>query len=274
MSLKHVLVHVDDAPNAAVRNQVAVALARAHEAHLSGLYVLPETTGRQSAVSGVSTQLSPQFLADQQERMRELADRSMNEFVKAAESANVPADHRIESNGAVAETIAERARCADLTLLGKPNGDGASLVHDVLFASGGPVMIVPAAAGETCGERVMIAWNGSRESARAVKDAFPILEKAQSVSVVCVNGRNWPRNTPAGAEVVGHLAHHGIASQIDNLEASGLSVGDALLARAAEKSADLLVMGAYGHSRIREFVLGGVTKRMLQNATVPVLMSH
>jgi nucleotide-binding universal stress UspA family protein len=274
MSLKHLLVHVDDAPNGPARNQVAVALARAHDAHLSGIYVLADPMTGRAAASGVSTQLSPRFLAEQQDRVRERADQCVSEFAKAAESAKVSSDHRIERDNAVAETIAERARCADLTLLGKPNGEGASLVHDVLFGSGRPVMIVPASAGATCGKRVMIAWNGSRESARAVSDALPILEKAETVSVVCVNGSRWPRNAPAGAEVIDHLSRHNIHPEMDNLESSGLAVGDAILARVAEKSVDLLVMGAYGHSRIREFVLGGVTKRMLQSTTVPVLMSH
>jgi nucleotide-binding universal stress UspA family protein len=126
------------------------------------------------------------------------------------------------------------------------------------------------------GKRVIVAWNGGREAARAVNDALPLLVAADQVDVVCVNpgrGEEDDADLP-GADLCLHLARHGVKAEAQELVASDIEAGDLLLSRAADSGADLIVMGAYGHARWREVVLGGVTRQLLNQMTVPVFMSH
>jgi nucleotide-binding universal stress UspA family protein len=126
------------------------------------------------------------------------------------------------------------------------------------------------------GKHAIVAWNGSREAARAVNDALPILRGADQVEVMCANpdrGELGDADLP-GADLCLHLARHGVKAEAQTLVASDLEIGDLLLSRAADHGADLIVMGAYGHARWREVVLGGVTRQLLEQMTVPVLMSH
>jgi nucleotide-binding universal stress UspA family protein len=128
----------------------------------------------------------------------------------------------------------------------------------------------------TFGERVLIAWDNGREAARAVNDALPILKTAKSVTVLSVNpvlSSDGGRREP-GADISLHLARHGVKVEAARAVASDISVGDAIVADIAEDGVDLLVMGAYGHSRLRELMLGGVTRQILGNMFVSVLMSH
>jgi nucleotide-binding universal stress UspA family protein len=120
----------------------------------------------------------------------------------------------------------------------------------------------------------MIAWDAGREAARAVHDALPVLERAKSVVVLVINPRRGNHGAEPGADIALHLARHGIKVEAQNTEVKDLSVADALLSRLADQGIDLLVMGAYGHSRLRELVVGGVTRQLFQQMTVPVLMSH
>ena len=119
----------------------------------------------------------------------------------------------------------------------------------------------------------MIAWNGSQEAVRAINDALPILQQAEKVSVVAVNPPSSEGDIPT-AGICAHLARHNINTEGDQVFAKDISVGDILLSRAPDQGIDLLVMGAYGHTRLREAILGGVTKHMLEHMTIPVLMSH
>jgi nucleotide-binding universal stress UspA family protein len=167
---------------------------------------------------------------------------------------------------------------ADLTIVAQhepSGGDGrfADLAEDVLVSSGRPLLMVPyIGAVDGIGERVIVAWNASREAARAVADAMPILDGAREVEVFIASD-NDIGDLP-GADIAAHLARHGIDVTVYETPANNVSIGDALLNRASETGADMIVMGGYGRSRFREFVLGGVTRHMLQHMTVPVLMSH
>ncbi len=128
----------------------------------------------------------------------------------------------------------------------------------------------------TLGERVVIAWDAGRESARAVNDSLPILEQAKEVTVVAINARSSVdgHGPEPGADIALHLARHGCQVKVERLESHEIGIGDTLLSYLADRSADLVVMGAYGHARLRELVLGGVTQHMLEHMTVPALMSH
>jgi nucleotide-binding universal stress UspA family protein len=126
------------------------------------------------------------------------------------------------------------------------------------------------------GNRIVVAWSGSRESVRAVSDAMPFLRRAKEVIVLAINPRHGPDghgDIPA-ADISLHLARHGVRADAQDITTDQIEVGDVLLSRAADESADLVVMGAYGHSRFRELILGGATRHLLQHMTVPILMSH
>jgi nucleotide-binding universal stress UspA family protein len=137
------------------------------------------------------------------------------------------------------------------------------------------VLVVPRyGTFDTVGERVLVAWNGSREATRAVHDALPILKLATKVTVLSIDPERDTGDRIPSADIALHLARHGVAAEGTSTVGLDISVGDLLLSRAADLGADLIVMGAYGHSRMRELVLGGATRHILQHMTVPVLMSH
>jgi nucleotide-binding universal stress UspA family protein len=145
----------------------------------------------------------------------------------------------------------------------------------VLFNSGRPVLIVPyiQKAGFSV-KRVLICWDGSRASARAVADSLPLIARADNVQVLTVVTGKFDENDVAGADIAEHLARYKLRVELARLPAPDIDVPSAILSHAADVDADLIVMGAYGHSRLRDFVLGGATRGMLQSMTVPTLMSH
>jgi len=158
-----------------------------------------------------------------------------------------------------------------------PPAPGRHLVEDVVLTSGRPTLVIPYVGSfERIGTRVLVAWNNSREAARAVHDALPLLAKAASVTIMAVSpGRREPAADEAGtADLIDHLARHGISAKAERTVAAGMSIPDVLLSYAADLNADLLVAGGYGHSPLRGRILGGITHTLLQHLTVPVLMSH
>ena len=283
MALKHLLIHLDRGPAAEARYALGAGLAAPHGAHLTGLYVrnAPESRAMPSIASAELTDQIRRMVANQSDRLREEEQAAREAFLAAARAASVTADHCVEDgmDSGVVSHLVRYARTADLVMVGKPDdseaGPGRDMPHDVLFGAGVPVIVVPAAPPSRIGERVVIAWNGSREAARAVKDALPILERARTVTILCVDQRAHGSNAEPGRDLANHLSRHGIDASADNLvRGNGISIPDAIISRLSDLGTDLLVMGAWGHSRLREFVLGGVTKRILQHAPIPVLMSH
>jgi nucleotide-binding universal stress UspA family protein len=151
------------------------------------------------------------------------------------------------------------------------------LVTSVMLACGRPVLVVPyIGAAPTMGENVLVAWNGGREASRAIGDALPLLERAKRVTAIMVsaNGDDDVGEHLAKARLFAWLHAHGVDADVVRDEAPDIPTGQWLLSRAADLGSDLVVMGAYGHARMRELVLGGVTRTMLQAMTIPVLMSH
>jgi nucleotide-binding universal stress UspA family protein len=175
------------------------------------------------------------------------------------------------------------ARYADLAILGQldPDRGDSELTkprpEQVALVSGRPVLVVPYAGHfDSIGRRVLVAWNASREAARAVSDAMPLLAAAELVTVLTIDPREGPNGHGEipGADISLHLARRGVKAETDRTVSAGLPVGEVMLSRAADLGADLIVMGAYGHSRARELLLGGATRSLLRSMTVPVLMSH
>jgi len=173
------------------------------------------------------------------------------------------------------DVVARLGRVADLIVVGRAEGEddptAAATLNAALLETGRPVLVAPAKPPASVGRKIAIAWNGSAESARAVGAAMPLLARAQ-VTILSV-AEEGPAGLAAG-DLAAHLAWHGVAADVRNLDATGDSVGAALLAEATRAEADLLVMGAYTHSRWRQLIWGGVTRHVLEHASIPVLLAH
>ena len=279
MAYKDLLVHVDDSKGCAARVEAAVELAIAHDAHLTGVSLLTDP-----APSSFVQGYLPQDVVDMLQRQaRERADAALGRFAEVAKRNQISFETRIDRvlYTAMAEALATNARYADLVILGQAGPDDADvpryLPEEVTLASGRPSLVIPCIGpGATLGQRVSVAWDASREAARAVNDALPILQRAQAVGVVTVNPREGPfgHGEQPGADIALHLARHGIKVEVQRVESREVDVANTILSHIADRSSDLLVMGAYGHSRLRELVLGGVTRTILHDMTVPVFMAH
>jgi nucleotide-binding universal stress UspA family protein len=279
MEFKDLLVVVDESPSGAQRIDLALQMASAFGAHLTGLCVSEAAELRPSVLAQF-----PAEVVDMLARVgREDAARVKGVWdarLRAA-AAGVSTEWRAVA-GDSGEVTSLHARYADLTVLGQVDPDNpigpADLPEQVMLGSGRPVIVVPyAGTFKTVGQRVMVAWNATREATRAVNDALPILERAASVRVVSVNpgaGPSRGHGEIPGADIALHLARHGVRVEAETFNADDVRVDDALLSRAFDVGADLIVMGAYGHSRIGELVLGGATRHILRQITIPVLMSH
>ena len=277
MTYKTILVHVDSGKRCVARLDIAARLAQRFEAHLVGLHALTvvRLPGYAAAEGGVVVR------EEQKRHATEYAKQAEGVFRGAMERAGLANAEWRASFDDVLEAVTLHARYADLVVIGQPNPDDGSGVepgfaHRLVLAAGRPVLAVPY-AGEfkTIGKRVLVAWNAGREATRAVTDAIPLLRTADEVTVTAVR----PGRTPGHCEVPGadiglYLSRHGVRVKVSAIEATDIDVGNEMLSRAADLSCDLIVMGAYGHSRVSELVLGGVTRTLFNSMTVPVLMSH
>jgi nucleotide-binding universal stress UspA family protein len=283
MRLKDILVHIDDGRGHAARQALAVELARRHEAHLSGLFVIEPLSFSGLAAPGGADFAAAEAFQRIQEQHRAarhaVGERLAAAFADAANRAGISSEWRL-AEAVAAETVALHARYADLAVLGQSDPENPSFAGAVaeaaLLGSGRPVLVVPYIGAKDVGNRVLVAWNATREAARALNDALPLLAEAEMVTVLAINperGIGGEGDLPA-ADIAHHLARHGVKAEAAHTTAEDVSVGDIILSRAADNGADLIVMGGYGHSRAREFVLGGATRTLLRHMTVPVLLSH
>jgi nucleotide-binding universal stress UspA family protein len=281
VSYKDLLVVLDAEPTARERTDLAAALAERFSAHLIGLYPLPMPQAPRHFGYYDPALLDP-FFAELRERARSSAVKVREVFDHVTGLRGLSAEWRQIPEGPDADP-ALHARYVDLTILGQLDPDHAETEllrprpEQVALASGRPVLAIPYAGHfESVGRRVLIAWNAAREAARAVSDAMPLLTSAELVTVMTIDPREGPhgRGEFPGADIAVHLARHGVKAEVERTVSAGLPVGEVLLSRAADLGADLIVMGAYGHSRAREVLLGGATRSVLRSMTVPVLMSH
>jgi nucleotide-binding universal stress UspA family protein len=271
MSFKSIIVHLAEDPRNAARLDAARALANG--AHLVGLYTIVPMP---IPAYGIA-EIPPQIFDDYEQNAAAKAKEARDQFESSMRRDGISAEWR-EERGFPLDILREHSLYADLTIVGQPMPSGPEhvagtegLPGDLAIASGRPVLAIPHSGRFTkVGETVMVAWNGSREAARAIADAMPMLERAKRVYVVAANVRT---SVPA-LDVATHLARHGIKVETKAVHAEDTSVATTLLNQAAEVGADLIVMGAYGHSRFNEFVFGGVTRHLLGHMTVPTMFSH
>lgn len=279
MAYRTILLHLHDIQRAERLLQAAIPLARDANAHLIALSVVPPYVVV-PAMDGMGTSVS---VDEHREAYRTEMARLKRTFTQAATGHTPLAEWREADAefGTVAGTIIDHGRCADLIIASQPDNawGSSSLIEDpvrIVIESGRPVLLIPNIGRNTLpAKRVTVAWNGRREAARAVFDAMTLLERAADVNVVWINPEKEPgAGDLPSAELCVTLARHGVKAQASQASAIGADVGQELLRQAAVFGSDLLVMGCYGHSRLREFILGGASRHVLAQMRLPVLMSH
>lgn len=275
MALKDLLVLVDNDPTCVTRVDLALAVAAEHQAHLTGLHVMPWPPLQVYSEMPIPESFEKMQLLELEEASR----RAAAVFAKCAARTTVPTEWRVAAGDAV-RVAREHARYSDLTLvpqgleLGSASADLSMLPEELALTVGRPVVVVPRfGTFERIGRRALVAWNGSREATRAVHDALPLLQRAEQVTVLSIDPEGDTERLPGG-DIARHLARHGVTVRAATITGTDVAVGDLLLSYAVDHDIDLIVMGAYGHTRLRELVLGGATRTLLRHMTVPVLMSH
>ncbi len=272
--IKDVMVRLDGGLSDATRLAAANEIARIFDSAVIGLYInvlpllVPEEGGAINSVELLN-------------RARAAGDKIETDLGERLSGLQKPWELRRYDvfTDDMAEIAAREARAADTFVALRPNGspeEDEDVVKGVIFGSGRHVFLVPDGARDLAGvKHVVVAWNGSRESARAVAEALPYLQQAETVTVVVViEGRDIEYEAVLGTEAVRHLSHHGIDAELLHVKNEHDDVGEALLAEAQRLKADLIVLGGYSHSPLRERLLGGVTHRLLHQAPVPLLMAH
>ena len=280
MSYRTILVHAGDERRLSRLLGSALVLARQNDAHVTALSVLPPVIIDPALTpGGVATVIDSHRRAYEQQRTRMQA--SFNEAIRLAgiigEWVNADSNH-----GGVWSKVVDYGRSADLIVASQANPDWpfSKLVEapaEIVLHSGRPVLLIPNSGQHAeLGKRVLIAWNGRREAARAAFDALPILKRAEIVRVLWVNPeqeQELGQDLPA-ADLCTALARHGVTCEATETTHPKFNAGETLLARVHDTATDLLVMGCYGHSRFREFIFGGATRHLLNHMNVPVLMAH
>ena len=281
MSFKNLLVHVGLDPATDHRLDASFALAKAHNAHLAAFYLVGEPYIPPSV--GISLPLD--VVAEQREENEREANNYLAAARERAESEQIAIEVRQETSivDSWNERLAHQARHVDMVIMGQANPDHSTyadyrvLAESSFLASGRPALIIPYTGYRKMPpQHVICAWDGSREATRAINDAIPILENAESIVLVVVDADSLGDDVgeAPGADIATHLARHNISVEVKQITSGSVSIGDALLTDATDSAADLIVMGGYSHSRIRETIFGGTTRHILDCMTVPVLISH
>jgi nucleotide-binding universal stress UspA family protein len=265
----------------------ALMVARMWDAHVTALHVRVDSRDvAPLAGEGLSGAMIEEMMSatEKESSDRSNAVRALFDRFVAQHGVTVAEPHRgagatanfASITGREEDLVAQLARLADLTVVPHPEaGDYVSssdALHAVLFDSGRPALIAPQSAPSTIGNRICIGWNGTAESAAAVQAAIPWMQRAQAVRILYSD--EYQRRGPGAMEVSSYLSLHDIEAEIAQFRAQDREVGRGLLAAAHEFGADLLCMGAYSHSRLRQLILGGVTRHVLERATIPVMMNR
>ncbi|MGB6543185.1 MAG: universal stress protein [Xanthobacteraceae bacterium] len=275
--IKDIIVSLQSGEDGGPAGDYAISLASAFEAHIAGVAFVYAAIISVSAVGYI-----PREVIDVQLRENEAAAKAaIGRFNAAVARTGVSAEPLL-LDGDVADASRRFSRIAryfDVAVVGQPKPEAshveAMIGESTLFEAGRPVIMVPYVQRAPVRlEKVMVCWDGGGSAARAVGDAMPLLKRARKVEIVIIAHERGKPTEIEGVDLGRHLARHGLNVAVERIPGGDINVGEALLSRAADSGADLMVMGGYGHSRLREFVLGGVTRSILHSMTVPVLMSH
>jgi nucleotide-binding universal stress UspA family protein len=271
--IKDVIVNLERNKSRDIVLDYAITVARTFDARLTGIVAEQSIVPIFSMPEGIPAAVIEDILIEN----RKAARSSIERFEAAVKGSLLSVEHRLIEAPA---SFSEMARRYDLSVvMQSDNKNGVNndiLIEASLFESGRPVIIVPYIQKEGLKlDRIVCCWDGSRAAARAINDALPLLKKARAVELLIVTNEKTSNGREIrGLEIGSHLARHGIKIEIETLPAADVDVANVILSRVAECSASMVVMGGYGHSRFREFILGGATRGVLTTMTVPVFISH
>jgi nucleotide-binding universal stress UspA family protein len=275
--IKDIVVNLSVTKGGGPAGDFAVSLASIFGAQLTGLAFVYDPIVPVSATGYIPAEIIERQQADNEG----FAKSALERFGAATKRAGVSAEPLTISTSlaGAGEHFSRIARRFDLAVLGQAEPDTSSIddiiAETTLFESGRPIIIVPyIQKGPVKLDRAMVCWDGSRPAARAIGDAMPLLAKAGKVEVVSIADEPGKQDKIEGVDMSQHLARHGLKVEVERMPRGDVDVADALLSHAADSGADIMVMGGYGHSRLRQFLLGGVTRSTLRSMTVPVLMAH
>lgn len=281
MALKDIMVFVDPTLEGDRRLRLAAELSRRHAAHLIGVYVVSERLDRDPADAYTRGEKAIQSVIRRYRVAEEhAAIDAGRRFTDLVMKHDVAAEFRVVRTNDASRNIVLNSLHADLVVVGHNAPHGLPqdwLPEHVLLASGVPVLVVPNDwQTDAIGERIVIAWNASKEARRAVADALPLLTKAKFVTVLVVDpGKSGQRHgEEPGVDIARHLARHGVPVEVEQVASGGIPIADVILSHATKRAADLLAIGAYSHARSAEIVLGGVTRTILKQMALPVLISR
>lgn len=279
MSIKDILVVCDAGEANDYRVETALLYAKIHQAHLTGLHLVPYPII--PVYGSTFPETIPYYSSEQLEQSENTAKKLQNTFKKKAAKQEIPCDWK-DIDGVDVRYIIDNARYSDLVIV--PQGYSSygeantQKIDDYLSIHlGRPLMVTPDIKKVfNLPKKIMIAWNESHEAARAVHDALPFLQYAEQVQIVSVaaSAKQEKKYMIYDGDLRKHLSHHGIEAEVRSLDPASRSTGKTLLEGAIEFEADFLVMGAYGNARLKEIVLGGATKYLLRNSTIPLFLSH
>ncbi|MDF1619073.1 universal stress protein [Pseudothioclava nitratireducens] len=279
MAYKTLLTIVTDMAAAQSQLETAIGLARREDAHLDVMCMGVDRTQTGYYYAGATAFVQQETMDRAQDDARKI-EAAVTERLKA-EDIRWAAEAVVSQIGAIASAVGLRARFADLVVAGLPYGEGRgpeveAVVEAALFEGHAPVLIVPDGyTGAVSGKRVVVAWNQSSEAMNAIRKALPELKAANLVDITIIDPpAHGPERSDPGGQLSQMLSRHGIHAEVSVLAKTLPRVSDVLNRHVRDTKADLVVMGAYGHSRFREAILGGATRSMLEKATVPVLMAH
>ena len=280
MTYKTILVHCDAGRAAPARTELAAALAERHQAHLVGLHARPAFHPPVYDNGGFAMGM---MFKDHEDALRESEAESSKIFAAALKGKAITSEWR-SADGDADDLLTVHARYADLTVVGQNDPAATTrlpmpsdLPESVALATGRGVLVVPfSGASAAIGRNVLLCWNASRESGRAATEALPLLQTAAAVTVLVVGAKTSKSGHGAepGADAAIWLGRHGVKVTVQRDVAADENVGSLILSRAMDHGCDVIVMGIYGHTRLRELVLGGASRTVLASMTVPVLMAH
>jgi nucleotide-binding universal stress UspA family protein len=275
MAPRSILALVDGGPLSEATLDTGISIAKLFGAQLDALHVRADPATLVPIVGeGMSGAMVEQVMDAMAKAVESRAQRARAAYDKAAAKGGVSIVWRQEM-GPEPVVLASAGRLVDLTVLARPDatadGQMAASLDSALFDTGRAVLVAPPTSPASISRHVAVAWNGSAQASRVVAAAMPYLVKAERVVVLTAPG--FDKRAPAEA-LIGYFARHDVKATVEHIEAHGKSVGQGLLEKAQQMGIDLLVMGAYGHSRIREMILGGATRDVLAHSTLPVLMAH
>lgn len=281
MAFKDIVVFVDSSPASRYRLRIAADLAGRYAAHLIGVYVVPTNIDHRASDGFARGDAGVREVL---ERYRHAEERAVlqvgRQFADLITRDDIQGEFRLIWNSEGDRNVIVNSLYADLVIVGQAKPHGLPehwLPEHLLLSSGVPMLVVPNSwAADTIASRIVVAWNASKEARRATTDGLPLLSTAEAVKIVVVDAVKSPHRhgEEPGADIARHLARHGAKVEVEQLDANGASTAATILEAARRHSADLIIMGAYGHGRSRQLLFGSVTRAVLKDTAIPVLMSH